>query len=331
MPETRGRDVPQALLLFDFASDVADALSAFLAHLARARHASPRTLESYARDFVTFGEFLKDHLGQPADLQALQNLTPADLRSYLARRRMRGDSPRTLSRRLSALRSFLRWLERERDISVPAMSVIRGPRREPALPYAMPERDLRRLIEITLQTEERRPLWVTSRDAALLMLLWGCGLRISEALSITRAQAEALAEDREEMLRIVGKGGKERLVPVIVPVRRAIADYLARLPHSVPSQEPVFRGIRGGPLSPRTIQRLMQRLRSALALPETVTPHALRHSFASHLLASGADLRTIQELLGHASLSTTQIYTHVDARGLLEQYSQAHPLAKIAK
>ena len=327
-PKTTAEEaVTPALTRFGFASDVAEALSAFLDHLARARHASPRTLEAYARDFATFGMFLMDHFGNPADLDALQALTPADLRGYLARRRKEGDSPRTLSRRLSALRSFMRWLERERDIAVPALSVIRGPRRDPALPHAMPERDVRRLIETALQTEEHRPAWVTARDTALLLLMWGCGLRISEALSITRAQAEALAANREDMVRIIGKGGKERLVPVIAPVRRAIADYLARLPYDVPEHEPVFRGIKGGVLSPRLIQKLMQRLRGALALPETATPHALRHSFATHLLASGADLRTIQELLGHASLSTTQIYTHVDTRGLLEQYAQAHPLA----
>ena len=309
------------------AADAASAAQAFLAHMGKVRRAAPRTLEAYARDLRTFAAFMREHLGHPLSLADMESLKPSDFRAFLAYRRNRRDSPRTLARRLAALRRFAHWLATERGVSMPALSVIRGPRLPDALPRPLAETEVHELMEQATIREENRPAWVAARDAAVLLLLYGCGLRISEALSLARAQAEAVAAGRTDLLEITGKGGKMRIVPVLPQVAEALRDYIARLPFEVPADEPVFRGVRGRPLSPRIIQQLTARLRGALGLPRTATPHALRHSFATHLLGAGADLRTIQELLGHASLSTTQVYTRVDAARLVEQYRAAHPLS----
>ncbi len=312
---------------FHLADDAAAAATEFLSHMRDQRRASPRTIEAYARDLANFGAFLAEHLGHPASLDDLAGLSPMDFRSHLARRRNAGDGSRTLARRLSALRSFFRWLERHRGLSNPALSALRGPKLPQNLPHPVGERQAREVLELAGTTEENRPPWVAARDAAVLSLLYGCGLRISEALGLTPADVASVLEGRSDILRITGKGGRTRLVPVLPAVREALARYVALLPMEVKPEEPLFRGVRGGPLSPRIIQKLTARLRGALGLPDDATPHALRHSFASHLLAHGADLRAIQELLGHASLSTTQIYTRVDTASLLAQYRKAHPRA----
>ncbi len=325
--QQKGEGEDGALAFPGMAADAAAAAVAFLAHLENVRRVSPRTLEAYARDLRAFARFMADHLGTPLSLAHLGEMRPLDFRAFLAARRAAGDSPRTLSRRLAALRRFARWLATERGVTVPALSVIRGPRLPAALPRPLAEDEARDLLDEAARPEENRPAWVAARDAAVLLLLYGCGLRISEALSLARGEAEAVGGGRQDMLESTSKGGKMRIVPVLPQVAEALRDYLARLPFDVAPDEPVFRGVRGGPLSPRIIQQLTARLRGALGLPPSATPHALRHSFATHLLGAGADLRAIQELLGHASLSTTQVYTRVDAARLAEQYLAAHPLA----
>ncbi len=312
---------------FHLADDAAAAAAEFLSHMRDQRRASRHTIDAYARDLANFGAFLADHFGRPATLEDLIHLSPMDFRSHLARRRMEGDGSRTLARRLSALRSFYRWLERNRGLSNPALSALRGPKLPQNLPHPVGERQARDLLQMASTAEENRPPWVAARDAAVLSLLYGCGLRISEALGLTPADIAPLLENCSDILRITGKGGRTRLVPVLPTVREALARYVELLPMELKPEDPLFRGVRGGVLSPRIIQKLTARLRGALGLPEDATPHALRHSFASHLLAHGADLRAIQELLGHASLSTTQIYTRVDTASLLAQYRKAHPRA----
>jgi integrase/recombinase XerC len=309
-------------------AEMAGAAADFLSHLAGVRRASPRTIEAYARDLRAFSRFMAEHLGAPLTLRMLAGLKPMDFRAFLAARRQAGDSPRTLSRRLAALRRFARWLATTHDLQVPALSVIRGPRLPEAMPHPLRTEEVEGLVaEVRQGPGREKPAWVRARDAAVLLLLYGCGLRISEALSLDRRTAEAISRGETDLLQITGKGGKQRLVPVLPQVREALADYLSRLPFDVPPGEPVFRGERGGRLSPRVIQGLAAHLRGFLGLPDTATPHALRHSFATHLLENGADLRTIQELLGHASLSTTQVYTRVDSARLAAQYLSAHPLA----
>jgi len=312
-------------LRFGFAQDAASAATAFLAAMKHERAASDHTIMAYARDLTHFARFLAGHLGQPAGLSELAALQPADFRAWMAHARREGDSARTLSRRLSAVRGFFGWLKRARGIDNAALSVLRGPRLRRLLPHPVSEEQAPRLPEEARALQEDKPEWVQARDAAVLALLYGCGLRISEALSLTAAQAHDVVRGRTDMLRIIGKGGRERLVPVLPAARQALAAYLSKLPHDIKPEEPVFRGLRGGVLNPRMIQRLMARLRGALGLHATATPHALRHAFASHLLAHGADLRAIQELLGHASLSTTQIYTDVNVLELKNIHARAHP------
>ncbi len=244
------------------------------------------------------------------------------MRAYLAHRRG-GDhplAPRSVSQALSALRAFHRWLDRRLGAPNASLGLVRGPKLPRGVPRPVSEDQARALIEDAGEAD--REGWETARDAALLTLLWGCGLRISEALLLRRADAPL-----GETLRITGKGGKTRLVPVLQAVREAVDAYLAALPFGLAPDEALFRAIRGGAYSPRHAQALMQTLRGRVGLPASATPHALRHSFATHLLGAGADLRSIQELLGHASLSTTQRYTAVDSAGLLAIYAKAHPHA----
>jgi integrase/recombinase XerC len=317
----------QGPALLAAAPDLARATQAWLAHLEGERRASPHTLEAYRRDLDQFLHFLRDHLGALPSLARLGGLTTADLRSFLAARRRDGSGSRTLLRQLSGLRSFARYLERNHGLRLTAFHGLRGPKQVHSLPKAMTASSARALLDQDLGAGEERPQWVLARDAAVLALLYGAGLRISEALSLTRAQAPGGDSDQ---LRITGKGGKQRMVPVIAPVREAIEFYLALYPYPLPPEGALFRGEKGGPLSPRIIQLVVERLRGALGLPATATPHALRHSFATHLLGRGGDLRSIQELLGHASLSTTQIYTAIDTKRLAEAYFSAHPRAREA-
>lgn len=303
-------------------ADESSLLADWIAYLTEERRFSPLSVEAYARDVRAFLLFLTDHLGEEPNGRALAALEPQDLRAYMAHRRQ-GDDPlkdRSLSRALAAIRGFFRWLERRRGIANARIGLVRGPRLKTTLPRPVSEDSAHALIgEAELDSETP---WINARDAALITLLYAAGLRISEALSLTGRSCPM-----PEALRIKGKGGKERIVPVLPAAREAVAVYAASCPYALTSDEPLFRGARGGALSPRMAQALMERLRARLGLPESVTPHALRHSFATHLLAGGGDLRTIQELLGHASLSTTQRYADVDSARLIEAYGAAHPRA----
>lgn len=309
----------------DFATslsaDAAAAVQGWLTSLKSERRMSVKTLEAYARDMGQFAQFMADHLGGAPSNRELAGLTVSDFRAFLARRRMSGVESRTLARQLSSLRSFYRHAEKTGLFRNPALSALRSPKLPHAVPKPLSPEKAQALAKADALASDETPRWVLARDQAVLTLLYGCGLRISEALSLTAKQAEA------PVLSITGKGNKTRLVPLLPVARAAVDVYRTLCPFAVPPNEPMFRGQKGGPLNARNIQLLIQRLRGALGLPETATPHALRHSFATHLLANGADLRVIQELLGHASLSTTQVYTEVNRAHLLEQYRKAHPRA----
>jgi len=300
-----------------------DALAAWLEHLAKERRSSPRTLEAYGFAARRYLAFLEQHRGEAISLKDLRDITAGEIRAWLAHLRA-GDhplSPRSLSQALSAIRSFHRFLDRRLDTPNAAIALVRGPKVRPGAPRPVSEDQARGLLaEPGLDPD--REAWEAARDEAVLTLLYGCGLRISEALSLKRSDAPFA-----EALRITGKGSKTRIVPVLPAVREATQAYLAEVPFGLAPGEPLFRAKRGGPLSPRHVQATVQNLRGRLGLPASATPHALRHSFATHLLGAGADLRSIQELLGHASLSTTQRYTQVDAAALLSAYSKAHPHA----
>lgn len=300
---------------------VADAAARWRAHLTAARGAAAATAEAYSADLTGFLGFLADHLGGAPALPALGDLSQTDLRGWMARERSRGVSARSLRRRVSAVRSFFRWLAEAEGIECPAVLALRGPKAAPRLPRPVSVEAARAVIADAEAADA--PDWIAARDAAVLTLLWGCGLRVSEALALNRRDAPL-----PEVLRITGKGGRERLVPVLPAARRAVEDCLRLCPWDEGPSGPLFFGARGGRLSPRMIQRRMEGARARLGLPATATPHALRHAFATHLLAAGGDLRTIQALLGHASLSTTQVYTAVDEARLMEVYAAAHPRAR---
>lgn len=307
------------------APDVAAEIGRWLGHLGAERRMSSKTLEAYERDVGQFLAFLADHLGGAPSLKTLAKLTPADVRAFMASRRSGGAGNRTLMRGLAGARSFARFLERNGKGKVGALAAIRTPKLARSLPKPLAVKDARRITEADLRAGETREPWILARDAAVLGLLYGSGLRIAEALGLKREQAPAPGTG--DALTVTGKGNKARMVPVLPQVARLIADYLALCPLDLAPDDPLFVGARGGLLSPRVVQLTMARLRGALGLPDSATPHALRHSFATHLLARGGDLRSIQELLGHASLSTTQIYTAVDSERLLEVYATAHPRA----
>ena len=299
------------------------ALAQWLEHLAKERRASPRTVEAYAFAGGRYLTFLEQHRGGALSLADMGSLAPAEIRAWLAQLRQ-GEpplSPRSMSQALSAIRTFHKFLDRRLDTPNAAIALVRGPRVAPTAPRPVSEDQARGLIEEPALDPDRDD-WEISRDQAVLTLLYGCGLRISEALSLKRSDAPL-----PDTLRILGKGGKTRLVPVLPAVRAAVDAYLADLPFAASPDQPLFRAKRGGALSPRHVQATVQALRGRLGLPDSATPHALRHSFATHLLGAGADLRSIQELLGHASLSTTQRYTDVDAASLLSAYAKAHPHA----
>lgn len=305
-------------LQFNLKADAAQIAVAWLAALKSNRRMSAKTLEAYARDFSQFSAFLAEFMNEPAGSAELAGLTASDFRSFMAKRRNGGVQSRSLARQLSAIRSFFNYAEREGHFKNAALAAVRSPKLPHAVPKPLSIDAAGRVMSEGESAAGEKPAWVAARDRAVLLLLYACGLRISEALGLTPRQAEA------NPLRITGKGSKERIVPMLPQVRDALHVYKSLAPFALADNEPMFRGEKGGPLSPRIIQILIERLRGALGLPDTATPHALRHSFATHLLSNGADLRVIQELLGHASLSTTQVYTEVDRRHLLEQYEKAY-------
>jgi integrase/recombinase XerC len=278
------------------------------------------TVEAYRSDVAAFLGFLALHHAGAGGAATIRRLAVSDLRAFMAHERGRGTSARSLSRRLSAVRGFVAWLGDREGFDPTAALSARGPRLKPRLPRPLSPEAAREVLA-AVETDPEEP-WIAARDAAVVTLLYGLGLRISEALGLRGAQA-----DLPEVLRITGKGGRERVVPVLPAARAAVADYARLCPHRIVRDGPLFLGTRGGALNPRLVQRAMERARLRLGLPSTATPHALRHSFATHLLAAGGDLRAIQELLGHASLSTTQGYTAVDATHLLAVYERAHPRA----
>lgn len=299
-----------------------DALQRWCDHLSALDGAAANTVKAYQSDVAVYLDFLGQHHGGAPAPVALAAVSQSDMRAFMAHERGRGLGARSLARRLSSVKGFTRWLS-DRDGSEPtAVLAARGPKFRRKLPRPLSQDAAREVIaQVDLQARED---WVAARDVAVVTLLYGCGLRISEALSLTAADHPV-----PQVLRIRGKGGKERMVPVIPAARAAVATYVRLCPFALASapDAALFRGARGGPLNPRLIAAAMEQARHALGLPATATPHALRHSFATHLLAAGGDLRTIQELLGHASLSTTQAYTAVDAARLMEVYTQAHPRA----
>ncbi|MBI5264299.1 MAG: tyrosine recombinase XerC [Bradyrhizobium sp.] len=295
----------------------------WLSHLRAERRLSPKTLEAYTRDLRQCLEFLCEHWGAPVTLKRFAALEATDVRAFMAMRRSDDISGRSLMRALAGLRSFGRFLEREGKGRVGALSAIRAPKIAKSLPKPIQMAAAKRLADADERAGESRETWILARDAAVMALLYGSGLRISEALGLKRRDVPLPGQG--DVLIVTGKGNKTRMVPVLQNVLALIQDYVAICPYPLPAEGPIFVGARGGPLSPRIIQLAMERLRGALGLPESATPHALRHSFATHLLSRGGDLRAIQELLGHSSLSTTQIYTGIDTERLLEVYASAHP------
>jgi integrase/recombinase XerC len=293
----------------------------WLAQLAAVRGASARTVEAYRRDVSGYLGFLATHWGGPAGASALADVSIPDVRAWMARERGRGLSARSLARALSAVKGFHGWLAEARGLPAPAVSATRGPRVKPRLPRPVAPDAVRALIAM-VEAQNLEP-WIAARDVAVVTLLYAGGLRISEALGLRQSDAPL-----GEMLRVRGKGGRERLVPVLPVAAQAVEAYRALCPLAPGPGAPLFLGVRGGAVNPRLVQKAMASARLQLGLPATATPHALRHSFATHLLEAGGDLRTIQELLGHATLATTQIYTGVDQARLLEAYTAAHPKAR---
>ncbi|MCC6778721.1 MAG: tyrosine recombinase XerC [Hyphomicrobiales bacterium] len=310
---------PPALPYAD--TNVAAEMARWLVHLASERRMSGKTVEAYGRDVRQFLAFLAEHCGERVSLATLEHLASIDVRAFMAARRADGVASRSLMRMLAGARSFARFLERNGKGKIGALAGIRAPKLPRTLPKPLTVADAKRLADSDLRAGEAREPWILARDAAVLALLYGSGLRISEALGLARKDAG------HDVVTVLGKGNKARMVPVLPQVSALVTEYIALCPYHLPTEGPLFVGAKGGPLSPRIIQLAMAGLRGALGLPDSATPHALRHSFATHLLARGGDLRAIQELLGHASLSTTQVYTAVDTERLLEVYRSAHPRA----
>lgn len=308
-------------ILINCSDELATHRKDWLAALENERRMSPKTVEAYERDLRQFLTFMTGYIGNPPELKDISSLKPTDLRGFLAERRNAGAGARTLGRGMAGIRSFIRFLEKKGLASSAGLAATRTPKQPKSLPKPI---SASKAIQLTDTTEQMRDEpWIAARDVAVISLLYGCGLRISEALSLSPAQLS----ENENALAISGKGNKTRLVPLLKVVQTAIDEYIKICPYHLESDKPMFRGARGGELRAEIIQRQMRLMRSALGLPDTATPHALRHSFATHLLGNGGDLRTIQELLGHASLSTTQIYTGVDTERLLDIYENAHPRA----
>ena len=312
--------LPSDLPLLEATPQLLSARKDWLEQLQKTRRVAKLTVEAYERDSRQFLSFLCQHLGHIPDISDLSGLRVADMRSFLAYRRNMGVGSRSLGRGLAGIRSFFNFLTRAGLADVPAARIVRTPKQPKSLPKPLNIADALHIVDKKNQLDDEP--WVASRNAAILTLCYGCGLRISEALSLTPAD---FSDKNATSIYVTGKGGKTRLVPVIPAVHEAIEDYLSCCPFILPPDQPLFRGVRGGKLQRAIVERAVQQLRSSLGLPDSVTPHALRHSFATHLLSRGGDLRTIQELLGHASLSTTQIYTGVDTDRLMEVYKKAHP------
>lgn len=297
-----------------------DALDKWLAHERGLNAAADNTIRAYHSDLLGFLAFMSEHHGGQEGLGPIARVAVSDMRSWMAHERGRGVGARSLARSLSAVKTFYRWLSEREGFEPTAVLSTRAPRFHKKLPRPVAEDAARALIDRVAVSSETP--WIAARDTAVVTLLYGCGLRISEALGLPASLA-----DLPEVLRIEGKGGKERIVPVITAAREATAEYARLCPHDLGDGGPLFRGIRGRALSPRAVQKVMADVRAGLGLPATTTPHAMRHSFATHLMTAGGDLRAIQELLGHASLSTTQAYTAVDTAHLMEVYARSHPKA----
>ncbi len=312
---------PPALARFAAAPDLAEAIAAWQTWLETERRVSAHTTAAYLGDLKTFLDFVAEHKGGFAGLAALESLEHGDFRSYLAQRAMNDRARSSTARALSVLRSFFRFLERTERARNGAIAAVRTPRLPHTVPKPVAARDALAMIARAGDASRKKP-WIAARDTALLLLLYGTGLRIDEALSL-----DADRTPLGESLRVLGKGGKERIVPILPAVREAVAAYVEACPFAL-RDGPLFLGLRGGRLNAGVVQRELRAIRAALGLPETATPHALRHSFATHLLQAGGDLRAIQELLGHASLSTTQRYTEVDTARLVAVYNDAHPRAR---
>jgi integrase/recombinase XerC len=308
------------------APDLAAAIRDWQAWLRDEKRASPHTCLAYRRDLAHFLAFLADHLGQQAALADLEALRTTDFRAWLAARAGAGLQRSSTARALSTLRGFFRWLKRRGLADNAALVTLRTPKVPKAVPKALTAAEAEEVVATVAELSNDD--WIGKRDVAVLLLLYGCGLRIGEALGLTRGMAPKRGQ---ETLLVTGKGNKQRMVPLLPVVSAAIADYLAACPYAPSKESPLFLATRGGPLSPRHVQQRMQDLRALLGLPESATPHALRHSFATHLLAGGADLRAIQELLGHASLASTQRYTEVDVAGLLKVYDAAQAKSQVRK
>ncbi|MGE0630553.1 MAG: tyrosine recombinase XerC [Hyphomicrobiaceae bacterium] len=311
---SRGTDAPRA-------ADLLNLLMRWLDHLSLERGHSDHTREAYARDIRQFAAFFASRLSRDPGIADIAAIDTKLIRAFMASRRQHGASSRSLARTMSALRTFFRWLEAQEIVKNRAVRSVSLPKVAHGVPKPLTVDKAKAVVDGGMAAELD---WIMARDVAVLLLLYGCGLRISEALSIRTKDAPT--PDRDVM-RIVGKGGKERAVPVLPITIAAIARYRSMVPYTMEPEGPLFLGAKGGPLSPRIIQLAIERMRDELTLPATATPHALRHSFATHLLSAGADLRQIQELLGHASLSTTQVYTEVDRDRLLQVYDAAHPRA----
>lgn len=291
--------------------------------LAKERRLSEATLAAYDRDLDQFLSFLTRHMGEVADVSHFADLRPTDVRSFMADQRKSGKGSRSLARVMAGVRSFVRFLERHNKARIAPFEAVQNPKFGRTLPKPLTVDKALDLVD-PRQSLSEEP-WVVARDSAILLLLYASGLRISEALSITVKTAPMRGRDA---LTITGKGGKQRRLPILPVIQEAIERYLTLCPFELEPDDHLFRGVRGGPLSPRIIQKTIEKMRGSLGLPDSATPHALRHSFATHLLANGGDLRTIQELLGHASLSTTQAYTDVDMTELMTIYNQSHPRSK---
>lgn len=298
-----------------------DVVQRWLAELSAVGGRAEKTVSAYRKDVFGFLEFLQSHHGEVSGTGAMANLTTRDMRAWMAHERGRGVSARSLARSLSAVKNFVGWMAEHEGFDPTPVLMTRTPRFLDKLPRPLEANAAKAMIE-TVELQSSKD-WVSRRDAAVVTLLYGCGLRISEALGLTGAELPF-----GETIRIIGKGGKERIVPVIPAARLTVEAYVASCPFDLKKEEPLFRGVRGGALNPRLIQKVMEKARAQLGLPASATPHAMRHSFATHLLNAGGDLRSIQELLGHASLSTTQAYTAVDAARLMEVYKSAHPRAQ---
>ena len=302
---------------------VIKAIAAWQDWLCHERRAAKNTIVSYEYDLKGFFLFLCDHLGYPPGLGDLAGLTAMDFRGYLAGRNADGLARTSTARAVSTLKGFFRFLERREFAETAALHALRSQKIPKSVPKALTAEDaMEALNEVESLSDEP---WVGKRDKAFLFLLYGCGLRIGEAIGLNRGQ---LGGPSSDMVRVVGKGAKERVVPVLPVVQGVIVDYLALCPYNLKADDPLFVGVRGARLNPGVAQKQVRMVRKLLRLPETATPHALRHSFATHLMAGGGDLRTIQELLGHKSLSTTQRYTDVDVARLQSVYANAHPRAR---